>query len=125
MTEATGGPWGERHGGFRIFKRARREGITHSVTACALRSEDTMAVTTDKPLGCLNCKTRVKIDTEKCPKCGDRLKPRQPSTISVPVDADATYEIMLDPMIMSTRPQDWAEPARRILQERGAWRNRA
>jgi len=33
-----------------------------------------MAVTTDKPYGCLNCKTRVSADQEKCPKCGDRLK---------------------------------------------------
>jgi len=40
----------------------------------------TMAVTTDKPYGCLNCKTRVSAEQEKCPKCGDRLKaaPRRP-----------------------------------------------
>lgn len=25
-------------------------------------------------------------------------------------------------MAVETRPQDWAEPARRILRERGAWR---
>ena len=28
-------------------------------------------------------------------------------------------------MSIETRPQDWAEPARRILRERGAWRGRA
>ncbi len=28
-------------------------------------------------------------------------------------------------MTIETRPQDWAEPARRILRERGAWRGRA
>ena len=28
-------------------------------------------------------------------------------------------------MQIETRPQDWAEPARRILLERGAWRDRA
>ncbi len=30
-------------------------------------------VGSDKPLGCLNCKTRVKIGTRKCPGCGDIL----------------------------------------------------
>jgi hypothetical protein len=28
-------------------------------------------------------------------------------------------------MAISTRPQDWAEPAREILMRRGAWRERA
>ncbi len=31
----------------------------------------------DKPFACLNCKTRVRADTETCPKCGDRLKARR------------------------------------------------
>lgn len=28
------------------------------------------------------------------------------------------------PMQISTRPEDWAEPARALLAERGAWRDR-
>lgn len=31
---------------------------------------------------------------------------------------------MLDEIRISTRPQDWALPAREILRERGAWRQR-
>lgn len=37
-----------------------------------------MAITSDKPLQCLNCKTRVSLEQEKCTRCGDRLKPRKP-----------------------------------------------
>jgi hypothetical protein len=36
-----------------------------------------------------------------------------------------TRRLWLNGMTISTRPQDWAEPARRILRERGAWRDRA
>lgn len=42
-------------------------------------------------------------------------------------DAEAVIRLHLNGitpgrMAIETRPQDWAEPARRILHERGAWR---
>jgi hypothetical protein len=35
-------------------------------------------LTQDKPLSCLTCYTRVSLDQEACPKCGQRLKPTHP-----------------------------------------------
>lgn len=45
-------------------------------------------------------------------------------------DAEAAIRLHLNGlapgrMSIETRPQDWAEPARRILLARGAWRGRA
>jgi exodeoxyribonuclease-5 len=42
-----------------------------------------MAITSDKPLQCLNCKTRASLKQERCTKCGDRLKPSHPRVRTV------------------------------------------
>lgn len=42
-----------------------------------------MAITSDKPLQCLNCRTRASTEQEKCTKCGDRLKPSHPHVRTV------------------------------------------
>jgi exodeoxyribonuclease-5 len=42
-----------------------------------------MAITSDKPLQCLNCKTRASLEQKTCTKCGDRLKPSHPRVRAV------------------------------------------
>jgi rRNA maturation endonuclease Nob1 len=34
-----------------------------------------MAITSDKPWKCLNCKTPCTDEQDACKRCGDRLKP--------------------------------------------------
>jgi exodeoxyribonuclease-5 len=57
-----------------------------------------MAITSDKPLQCLNCKTRASLEQKTCTKCGDRLKSRRPRvrTALEPVASPVTPTVVAE-----------------------------